>query len=329
MLSPSWTPIVGALAWTIAFVLFPHFSNFNSTSDTIATLLMLAPLVVVPLALGLRSPAAGNLDTGIIDRRMRVFLRFALFPAALLVPVSFSLPQGAVATMMVIPWLLVTLLIAFVGGRRLLRERFAPIWSGAIDIGFLYIAVGGIWLVISRAGMTPLDFPPIIVLLTAVHFHYAGFTVNVIAGVVGRDAIAGRSKAEGGGVRERLYGVAAWAVMLNPIVVALGISFSPLMELLGALLLAAGLTLFAAIMLIVGLPEMQSIPGRILVAISSLSLFATMTFAALYAWGEYSGYALVNIVEMVDTHGIINAVGFGLCGTLGWSLEQRSRRRNG
>ena len=71
------------------------------------------------------------------------------------------------------------------------------LWRGShrtsevcLDAGLLYLAVGGTWTVIARAGLRPLGFPDLIVLLTAVHFHYAGFALLVLAGLV-----AGRSAA--------------------------------------------------------------------------------------------------------------------------------------
>jgi len=43
------------------------------------------------------------------------------------------------------------------------------------------LAVGGAWLVASRLGMRPMGIQEPIVLLTAVHFHYAGFATATIA----------------------------------------------------------------------------------------------------------------------------------------------------
>ena len=63
-----------------------------------------------------------------------------------------------------------------------------PGWPEAMLLlaGLVYLAVGGVWTVIARAGLRPLGFPDLIVLLTAVHFHYAGFALPVLAGLVAR-----------------------------------------------------------------------------------------------------------------------------------------------
>ena len=49
----------------------------------------------------------------------------------------------------------------------------------AVALGFL--SVGGAWLVVSRLGLQPFDLSTDIVRLTAVHFHYAGFGLALLA----------------------------------------------------------------------------------------------------------------------------------------------------
>jgi len=41
--------------------------------------------------------------------------------------------------------------------------------------GFVYLAVGGGWLVLWRSGLAIMDFGEHVPLLTAIPFHYAGF----------------------------------------------------------------------------------------------------------------------------------------------------------
>ena len=58
-------------------------------------------------------------------------------------------------------------------------------------------------------------FDPVIVLLTAVHFHFAGFTLPVVAGVTGRHLDGFEGLARG----------VAGVVLVGPAVIAVGISF--------------------------------------------------------------------------------------------------------
>jgi hypothetical protein len=57
-----------------------------------------------------------------------------------------------------------------------------------LHAALVYWPVGCLWLVISRAGVNPLGFSDDIVLLTAVHFHYAGFAALTMLGMTGRFA---------------------------------------------------------------------------------------------------------------------------------------------
>ena len=50
----------------------------------------------------------------------------------------------------------------------------------------LYLPIGAGWLVLYRLGVRPLGFADVIVLLTGVHFHYTGFVLPIVAGMVGR-----------------------------------------------------------------------------------------------------------------------------------------------
>ena len=63
------------------------------------------------------------------------------------------------------------------------------------------------------------------------------------------------------------------------------------------------------------------------IEISALSLVATMTLAVVYALGHYLGRSLVEIPTMVLSHGLLNAVGFTLCGLAGLTLASRSSSR--
>ena len=49
-----------------------------------------------------------------------------------------------------------------------------------------------------------------------------------------------------------------------------------------------------------------------------------MIFAAVWAVGEYPLQAFVNIRQMAEFHGVLNAVGFVVCGLIGWWLVKKS-----
>ena len=88
--------------------------------------------------------------------------------------------------------------------------------SSSIDAGCAMLPIGGGWLVLSRLGVSVLGFEEPIILLTAVHFHYAAFATLVLVG------LAGRFTRDGAAYRA----IAAGAVSGPPLLAA-GITLSP------------------------------------------------------------------------------------------------------
>ncbi|MCB0713017.1 MAG: YndJ family protein [Ignavibacteriae bacterium] len=307
--------LIGAVIW-ILYSILAQTSLLPLSGEgfmrLISLLLMFAPLVTVPLALSLVQKSNESHSSHY------VFIAQLQLPAAVAATLSFAVTEGTVAALLTLPWLVETVAIALLALRRFVDRRTFSLQQSAIDSGMAYIAVGGVWLTISRAGIAPLDFVPVIVLLTAVHFHYAGFAAPIIAGLTGRAIPPEQWKVRW------LYNASLWSVILNPILVAIGISFSPLLELLCSVLLALGLGLLAGLILGVVVKRLEQHISRFLIAISALSLLTTMAFALLYTWGEYSGKALMHIPGMIETHGVLNVFGFALCGLAGWTIETDS-----
>jgi len=52
-----------------------------------------------------------------------------------------------------------------------------------------------------------------------------------------------------------------------------------------------------------------------------------MILAVVWAIGEYPLEAFVNIRQMAEFHGVLNAVGFVVCGLLGWSVASSGYKR--
>lgn len=294
---------LAALAWRPPSPLAPEWG---------AALLLLAPLVLVPLTLRLVEPDG----TWIILRaawRMAVLLQL---PAAIVLLPAFFLSQGLIAVALALPWLITTLLIAFTGilRMRLLRSRvFAEI---SINAGLLYIAVGGVWLLLDRLGARPLQFEASIVMLTAIHFHYAGFLLPLFTGLAGRER------------QERTAKLAAIGVILGVPLVALGITatqlgFNPGFEALAALFTScAGLV--AAVLHMRVAWQQHSFGVKILFMLCGLALMFGMLQAALYGVRFYLVLEWPAIPWMRALHGTANALGFGLLGVLGWSFAARA-----
>ena len=254
-----------------------------------------APLLIVPLGFLLiaRPDRYGRLP---VTYRLA---RWLMAPAAILAAASFY-TDG----LLTIPWLVFGLLCGCYGLARLLPRGFKHPEELAIDAGLLFLPVGCTWLTLSALEVRPLGFSEEIVMLTAVHFHYAGFTAMVIMGMTGRVLPLPR--------------FCLWGAIAGISLLALGIAFSPVLEIAAAVLLAAALLWVA---------WLQVLTSRRLLALAGLSLGVGMVLAGVYAAGEFLERPLLTIPQMVISHGVFNALGFGLLGTIGWfALHPKSRR---
>ena len=278
-------------------------------------MLLLASLVIVPLGLGL-VVSSDLRDRRVWPWRMAVRLQF---PAALALMASVALPAGPLAAVLAVPWLVTTGLVALHGLWRLWRgsRRTSEV---CLDAGLVYLAVGGIWTVIARAGLRPLGFPDLIVLLTAVHFHYAGFALPVLAGLVARTLGGPMARAACLGA---IAGVPLVAVGITDAQLAPGILPPRLLELVASLIMAASSILIGLLQLRLAARPGRQTFARALMATSGLSLLGPMALAGSYALGSFEGVARIDIVAMLRYHGAVNALGFALLGLLAWHLTPR------
>lgn len=290
---------VGALVWSIAVALLqPGWA---------AALFLFAPLVLTPLGLALVTVV----DRSIGDSRTWQAIIGAQLPAALLLLPAFALPPGP-TTALALPWFLLTGLVAWVGIVRSWSWRERTVDEQCRYAGMVYLAVGGGWLVVSRAGYQPLGFSDIIVLATAVHFHYAGFVLPLLVGMAAR-AVPGR-----------MASASAAGVIVGVPLTAVGITLSAFEirwpEWLASWFLVAACAMTAALHLRAA--RRKTGCTRAFLAVSAFSLLAGMTLAALYALGGYWGTWRLEIPDMLPWHGAVNAFGFALTGLLGWNLAE-------
>jgi hypothetical protein len=223
---------------------------------------------------------------------------------------ALALPRGPVPVALVVPWLVVTAglairgLLAFV--RHLLDERrgIDP-WRIGLTAAVVFLAVGATWAAIDRAGLQPFGFGPTIVLLTAVHFHVAGFVLT-LAGTLA--------------ARERpgpLPPVALALLVAGTPLTALGFFGLPIVSWIGALLVATGGMGIGVATLRIGRDATDPI-GRSALLVGGATLFVTMPLAAAYATGTTFGIAFLDIPAMAAIHGGLNVIGFAIPTMTGW-----------
>jgi hypothetical protein len=294
------------VAWEASF--FLPSSSITET-ELIDKTLLLAVLVIVPLGLFVATRDRTEQET--------LSLRAAAFSqpfGAAAVVVSFLLPQGIVAAVLASTWLVVAALIAFHGLVRLLERETRTASELVISGGFVFISVGGGWLIMSRLGAQPLGFGDTIVLLTAVHFHYAGFAAPILSG------LAGRVLAREAPHMNRGFALVGISVIAGTPLVAAGITMSPALGLAGTLIISLGLILLAVLVCGWVVPRIKQRSVQLLLVISSVSPFISMALATAYAYSIVVKKLIIDIPQMALTHGMINAFGFALCGLLAWSI---------
>lgn len=300
--------LIGAVAW-LAFAVAARTSPSGVAWTHV--LLVFAALVLVPLTLDL---VAERRDTGRIGRSLTWAGR-AQLPAAALLAIACGLRPGLWALLAAIPWAAVTALMAAAGIGRLLRDAWArPLDRLSVDVGLGYMVIGGMWLLLDRAGLHPLGFDPAIVALTAVHFHFAGYLLPVFAGLVFRQVPESRFAARG--VVGVVLGVPAVAAGIT----ATQLGWTPAVETAaGCGLALAGMSIGVLHVRCAIDAEEAPLVVRGLIGISGVSLFFAMILAATYAIRNYAApLPWLGLPQMRAIHGTLLALGFALCGALGW-----------
>jgi hypothetical protein len=301
--------IAGGVLWAgIVTVFRLQWARLN----TIELLFLLGPLVVVPLGLGLSFQFTGEKRIGLpirVARKMQL-------PAALCAIASFWLPQGNAATILVLPWFVFGSFVGLEGLMAFIRGEFRKLKSACLIVSFLYLPIGCAWLVASRLGLSPMGFQEPIVLLTAVHFHFAGFAAPLLA-LAARSVVEKKSAA-----LQRIFNVVAAGVLAGPGLLAVGFVIGPRLKLTMALLVACsevGLSLY----FLASIRSMRPRLAQMFVTISAASVLFAMVFAGVWAIGEFPLQPFVHLDEMARLHGTANAIGFVLCGLVGWTLSAR------
>lgn len=288
----------GAVVW---FALLVASFLPGTHYGIIEILFFLAPWVVVPLGASLLAQRRPSQELLIAS--------WMILPAAALVTVSLFVERSLLSACLASSWMLVCLIFVWDACGRLWISKGRAFVEFCFATGEGYLLVAGVWLVASRGGLHPFDFHEPIVLLTAVHFHFAGFASALLAGLT-YDRLRGSAWARG-------VGMAAVGVVCGPGVLGLAFLAGPKFKLAAALLIAVSQFGLAAGMFRVGLGA--RLGGRLLFCVAGGSLLLGMLLAAVWAFGEYPLQPFVDIREMAEFHGVLNALGLAVCGLLGWA----------
>lgn len=186
----------------------------------------------------------------------------------------------------------------------------------------IFPAIGAAWLVAYRAGWMPFGFDALIVLLTAAHFHHAGFTLPLMAGLCGKSLPGKMSR---------------WSCLLILVgvpLVAVGITCThfqvlPWVEPLSVCVLVAGALGVAVLQMQMAFQKGQHVGERLLFGLSGVSLFIAMMLALGFGLRYFLPSGALSMPAMWAVHGSLNTFGFGLCGILAWRSVLKNPVKSG
>lgn len=307
---------IGAVIWPLWWVLG---GSAAGASGEIGFALVGGIALVVPLGLLLtREPDRNGVD--VLSFRGALWAWPVAAPLALLALLG---APGALSSGLAMPWMVCTGLVGAFGARRLARRSHFDLAETCLDAGLIYLPVGAVWLIVSRAGTTLLGFGEPWTSLTAAHFHFAGFGVPLLAGLVGR-ALPSLTDAAGNepfGVRAA-WRVSAWFAVIGPPLTALGIATSRWLELAGATVMLVGAVGTGAMLLVLAIGSSLPPRARRLLGVAGVIPVATSALAFIWAASNFLGSPFPSIPRMVRYHGIGNAVGFVALALVGFALAR-------
>lgn len=216
---------------------------------------------------------------------------------ALLLSLAYKLEAGWLAGLLSAPWIFFSLRLQLLIWQQKDHSHYHRFAS-------LYLTIGAVWCLADRANVQPIGFEPIIVLLSAAHFHYAGFLLLLITCYLLKEDKNSYAKISGS------------LVLAGVPLVAIGITLSqfgsPLyIESVAASIMAFG-GMGVATAYTLKIRKKNFFPIGLCHLVGGLCLFIGMILALLYAWRAQSLFPFLTIPWMYSVHGTLNVLGTGL-----------------
>lgn len=287
--------IGGALAW-LALPALPL--GDPPPFAAIEHVFLLLPFVLIAPLLALASAMLEG-----AHRRARMLQPIA--SAALFV--SFVLPHGAIAGVLALPWLALAVLLAARGVPAALAVARPHRMRLSLAAAHVFLVLGGVWLLLSRLGTGPAHLSGLEVFVAVVHFHFSGFALELLIA-----ATALRLPPALAGVHRRL---AVGAVAGIPIIAAGKLLAVPTLVTIGVTTMILVTLTLAFVGLVIARGLAPSV-ARNLLLVSTVAIASAMLLATAFGIGNLVGAHWLGVTQMVPTHGLLNALGFVLCGTI-------------
>ena len=275
------------------FVKYP-FSLFSLQYVTL--LLLVAVLILVPIGLELLG--------------IRQAVKKRILVASISFWAAFLLEESIVSTLLILPWLTFVSYVGIWQSKQFLQKRKKRISAYCFLAACLYMPVAAIWAMFDRMDIQPMGFSPTIVLLTAVHFHYAGFLLPLISGMI--------LKKE----NKKIFQLIAWGVILGIPLVAVGIiseqyHLPHFIEITAVCLMTFSAASIGFLQVQKGI-RIYKKPTGVFFLLGGLALVGGMTLAFFYGIRSLVPIPLLTIPWMYVVHGTLNAVGFALPSLFAW-----------
>lgn len=281
--NPSAPILIGFIIWLLLLLTSIPYSIFEISHVRI--LLLAAPLWLIPIVWNIDGQASWRLWLGL--------------SCGLLFTGSFLLFSGPYAALMTVPWVLLTLTLAI---EQLARSFDRPKIDWLNLAGYSYLPVGAVWAFCDRLGFAPFGYSPTIVLLTAVHFHYAGFILPKVTGYLLELTTP------------FFHRSLSLAIIAGVPLVALGISASHFewpfyIEVICVSILTSAGILLGFHYIRYGLSLKHPLVKG-LFSLGGTALVIGMLLAFCYGWRSIFQIELLTIPWMYAVHGTCNAIGF-------------------
>ena len=288
--------IIGFFIWVLMVFKWLPFSFF--TISYVQLLFLAAPLFLVPLSWQLSSITTN--------------IQYLGLASSILLVSSFFFEQGIYAALLALPWLILLAFIALSELRNWPKNKMINLPALSYIAAFIYLPIGAAWAVSDRLGFQPMAFSSTIVLLTAVHFHYAGFIVPLLGSWIGEH------------FPNKITKPMLIAIISGVPLVAIGITTSqfglaPWIEILAVVVMAGGGMLLALSHIALAWKNRQEIYG-VFWGVGGFALLGGMTLAFLYGMRYIFVIPFLSIPWMYAVHGTLNAIGFALPTLIGWYL---------
>ena len=230
-------------------------------------------------------------------------------PCAVLLAISFLFDRSSLAGFFALPYATWCMEV-FLRGVKL--DRKLTYLTTLTTFGFL--ANASLWLLFDRFGIQPFGFSTWIVILTGVHFHFAGFTLMVCLSLFLYQNPTNKP-----------IKVTILCLIVGVILTATGITVTQLgfdhrIETFAGVWMAVSAT--AAGFIFIKQSFLENNPTKIMWCIGGICLVLAMILACLYALRSIIALEMLTLPFMQAFHGTLNALGFGTLVLLGWAFKK-------